>query len=160
MQIVKNSVVTITYSLSDSQGNLLEESKEAISYLHGGYDNIFPTVEESLHGKTAGDSLNMALEPEHAFGEYDASLVRVEPRGVFPVQDVQVGMQFEGGAEGSDEMILYTVTDVTEETVVVDGNHPLAGRTLQFSCTVTEVRPATKEEIEHGHVHGPHGHQH
>jgi FKBP-type peptidyl-prolyl cis-trans isomerase SlyD len=69
-------------------------------------------------------------------------------------------MQFEGGAEGSDEMILYTVTDVTEETVVVDGNHPLAGRTLQFTCTVTDVRPATKEEIEHGHVHGPHGHQH
>lgn len=160
MQIVKNSVVTITYSLSDSQGNLLEESKEPISYLHGGYDNIFPTVEEGLHGKKAGESLSMSLEPEHAFGEYDAALVRVEPRSVFPVADVQAGMQFEGGAEGSEEMILYTVTEVTEDTVVVDGNHPLAGRTLQFSCTITDVRPATQEEIEHGHVHGPHGHQH
>jgi len=160
MQIAKNTVVTITYELSDSEGNLLEQAEEPISYLHGGYDNIFPTVEESLQGKTAGASLKMALEPENAFGEYDASLVHVEPRSVFPVADVTVGMQFEGGAEGSDEMILYTVTDVTDDTVVVDGNHPLAGRTLQFSCTVTEVRPATAEEISHGHVHGPHGHQH
>jgi FKBP-type peptidyl-prolyl cis-trans isomerase SlyD len=160
MQIAKNTVVTIDYELSDSQGNLLERSEAPISYLHGGYDNIFPTVEEGLQGKKAGDSLKMALEPEHAFGEYDASLVRVEPRSVFPVGDVQVGMQFEGGAEGSDEMILYTVTDITEDTIVVDGNHPLAGRTLHFVCTVTEVRPATEEEIAHGHVHGAHGHQH
>lgn len=160
MQIVKNSVVTLTYSLSDSQGNLLEESKEPISYLHGGYDNIFPLVEEKLHGKQPGESLTLCLAPEDAFGEYDASLVRVEPRSVFPVADIRVGMQFEGGAEGSDEMILYTVTDVTEDTVVVDGNHPLAGRTLQFSCTITDVRPATEEEIAHGHVHGPHGHAH
>ncbi len=160
MQIVKNSVVTLTYSLFDSQGNLLEESKEPISYLHGGYDNIFPTVEQELQGKQPGDSVTLSLAPEDAFGEYDASLVRVEPRSVFPVQDIRVGMQFEGGAEGSDEMILYTVTDVTEDTVVVDGNHPLAGRTLQFSCTITDVRPATEEEIAHGHVHGAHGHAH
>ncbi|MEJ5212158.1 MAG: peptidylprolyl isomerase [Burkholderiales bacterium] len=160
MQIVKNSVVSLTYCLSDSKGNVLEESKEPISYLHGGYDNIFPLVEEKLQGMQPGDTLSVTLEPEDAFGEYDASLVRVEPRSVFPVADIQVGMQFEGGAEGSDEMILYTVTDVTEDTVVVDGNHPLAGRTLHFSCTVTDVRPATPEEIAHGHVHGPHGHSH
>ncbi|MCL6556190.1 MAG: peptidylprolyl isomerase [Burkholderiales bacterium] len=160
MQIVKDSVVSLTYSLYDSQGNLLEESKEPISYLHGGYDNIFPLVESSLQGKQPGDTVTLSLAPEDAFGEYDASLVRVEPRSVFPVTDIRVGMQFEGGVEGSDEMILYTVTDVTEDTVVVDGNHPLAGRSLRFTCTVTDVRPATPEEIAHGHVHGPHGHDH
>ena len=160
MQIAKNTVVTITYELHDTDGNLLEEAKDPISYLHGGYDNIFPTVEESLQGKVAGDSLNMSLEPEVAFGEYDADLVRVEPRSAFPVKDVSVGMQFEGGADDEDEMILYTVTDVTEDTVVVDGNHPLAGRKRRFSCTVTYVRPASAEEIDHGHVHGPHGHDH
>lgn len=160
MQIVKNSVVSLTYALFDSHGNLLEESKEPISYLHGGYDNIFPAVEAELQGKQVGDTVTLSLSPEEAFGEYDASLVRVEPRSVFPVTDIRVGMQFEGGVEGSDETILYTVTDVTEDTVVVDGNHPLAGRTLTFSCTVTDVRPATAEEIAHGHVHGPHGHSH
>lgn len=160
MQIAKDTVVTITYSLADSQGNLIEESREPVSYLHGGYDNIFPAVEEELQGKGVGDTVELALEPEEAFGEYDASLVRVEPRSVFPVTDIQPGMQFEGAVEGTDETMLYTVTDVTEDTVVVDGNHPLAGRSLRFTCTVTDVRPATPEEIAHGHVHGAGQHDH
>jgi len=160
MSIVKNSVVSITYQLANTAGEILEQADEPISYLHGGYDNIFPTVEEQLHGKNVGDTLSVTLEPEVAFGEYDEELVRVEPKNRFPVPDVKVGMQFEGESDDGGELLLYTVTDVTEDTVVVDGNHPLAGQTLKFSCTVTDVRPATDEEIDHGHVHGEHGHHH
>lgn len=160
MKIDKNSVVSISYELLDSAGEVLENSDEPVSYLHGGFDGIFPTVEEALQGKEVGDTCELTLEPEHAFGEYDADLVRVEPRNQFPEGQVEVGMQFEGAADGEDEWILYTVTDVTEDKVVVDGNHPLAGQRLFFKCTVTDVRPATEEEIAHEHAHGPEGHHH
>jgi len=161
MQISKDTVVTLSYELKDRQGQMLEKPGSALSYLHGGYDGIFPLVEEALEGKAVGEGCAVQLEPDDAFGEYDESLLRVEPRSMFP-DTVAVGMQFEGGAEGADEedYILYTVTDVTEETVVVDGNHPLAGMALDFSCTVTEVRPATDEEKTHGHVHGELGVEH
>ncbi len=161
MVIAKNSVVTLSYTLSDDAGALLEESDPTISYLHGGYDGIFPMVEEALEGQTVGYSCTVTMEPEDAFGEYDASLQRTEPRDLFPPQ-VQTGMQFEGQPEGAgeDETVLYTVTEVTEDTVVVDGNHPLVGKTLVFVCTVQGVREATEEELSHGHVHGDHGHHH
>ena len=113
-----------------------------------------------MHGKKVGESLTVVLEPEFAFGEYDAELVRVESKDRFPAEQVAVGMQFEGESDDGEETVLYTVTDVTDDGIVVDGNHPLAGQTLQFSCTVTEVRPASAEELAHGHVHGEHGHQH
>src|SRR5574340_1441268 len=158
MQIAKNSVVSITYTLSDNGGKILEQSAQPLGYLHGGYDGIFPLVEEALQGKSAGDILAITLEPDDAFGEYDASLLRVEPRDLFPADSIAVGMQFEGGIDDSDEMVIFTVTDVAEDKVVVDGNHPLAGQSLNFECTVTGVRPATAEEIAHGHVHGEHGH--
>jgi FKBP-type peptidyl-prolyl cis-trans isomerase SlyD len=161
MQIAKDTAVTVTYELKDRQGNVLEEPGSTLSYLHGGYDGIFPKVEEALHGKNVGDECVVLLEPDDAFGEYDESLLRVEPRSAFP-QNVAVGMQFEGGAEDAsdDEYILYTVTDVAEDKVVVDGNHPLAGIGLEFRCTVAEVRSATAEELSHGHVHGPDDHHH
>ena len=160
MQIIKDTVVSITYQLANSDGEVLEQAEQPMSYLHGGYDNIFPTVEEQLHGKKVGESLTVVLEPEFAFGEYDAELVRVESKDRFPAEEVAVGMQFEGESDDGEETVLYTVTDVTDDGIVVDGNHPLAGQTLQFSCTVTEVRPASAEELAHGHVHGEHGHQH
>ena len=160
MQIIKDSVVSITYQLANSDGEVLEKTEEPISYLHGGYDNIFPTVEEQLQGKQVGDELTVILEPDFAFGEYDAELVRVEDKDRFPVPDVAVGMQFEGESDDGEEMLLYTVTEITDDSIVVDGNHPLAGQTLKFSCTVTDVRPASEEEISHGHVHGEHGHHH
>jgi len=160
MQIIKDSIVSITYQLADSAGKVLEQTDEPISYLHGGYDNIFPTVEAELQGKNVGESLTLTLQPEYAFGEYDAELVRVEPKDRFPVPDVQVGMQFEGESDDGQDMLLYTVTEITDDTIVVDGNHPLAGQTLKFSCTVTDVRPASAEEIAHGHAHGEHGHHH
>jgi FKBP-type peptidyl-prolyl cis-trans isomerase SlyD len=161
MQIAKNSVVTIRYELTDAEGNQLEKGDPVMSYIHGGYDGVFPMVEEALHGKSVGDAVSVRMEPDDAFGEYDENLMRVEPRDMFPAT-VAVGMQFEGGAEGEDDedYILYTVTDVADDKVIVDGNHPLAGMTLNFKCTVTEVRQATEEELTHGHVHGEHGHVH
>jgi FKBP-type peptidyl-prolyl cis-trans isomerase SlyD len=161
MKIAKDTVVSLNYELFDSTGELLEKVEEQISYLHGGYDGIFPLVEEALHGKSVGDNISVTMQPDDAFGEYDHSLVEVESRSSFP-KEVSVGMQFEGAPEASDEedFILFTVVDVTDDEVTVDGNHPLAGKTLTFNCTVTGVRPATAEELEHGHVHEPGGHIH
>lgn len=116
-------------------------------------------VEEALDGKQAGHACEVKLEPDDAFGEYDASHIRVEPRDMFP-KNVAVGMQFQGSAQGSDYVVLYTVTDVADDKVVVDANHPLAGKTVTFKCTVKDVRKATPEELAHGHVHGEGGHHH
>lgn len=159
MRIAKDTVVSLHYELSDSSGNLIEKTDEPISYLHGGYDGIFPMVEEALHEKEVGFSCTVSMEPEHTFGEYDSTLIRMEPRSAFP-ENVEVGMRFEGAAEGSDDYLIYTVTDIADDKVVVDGNHPLAGMALNFACTVTGIRPATAEEISHQHVHGPDGHAH
>jgi FKBP-type peptidyl-prolyl cis-trans isomerase SlyD len=159
MQIAMNTVVSITYELSDVDGNILESTSEPVSYLHGGYDNIFPKVEEELHGKKEGDSLTLALEPADAFGDYDEELVQIEPISAFPTDKLEVGMQFEG-EDPTGDVVLYTITDIGDGKVVVDGNHPWAGERVNFRCTVTGVRPATKEEINHGHVHGPGGHHH
>lgn len=162
MKIAKDTVVSLRYELFDSEGELLEKVEDPVSYLHGGYDGIFPLVEEALHGKGVGEHCNVTMQPDDAFGEYDHALVEVEARSSFP-EDVTVGMQFEGGPEGTDEedCLLFTVVDVTDDEVTVDGNHPLAGKTLTFICTVTSLRPATAEEMEHGHVHdAENGHLH
>jgi len=159
MRIEKNTVVSLNYKLSDSAGKIIEQPDSPISYLHGGYGGIFPMVEEKLHDNETGYSCSVLMEPENTFGDHDSELIRVESRDLFP-ENVAVGMQFEGGDENSDEQLIYTITDVADGKVVVDGNHPLAGITLNFECTVTETRPATEEEISHGHVHGAHGHEH
>lgn len=161
MKIAKDTVVSLNYELTDANGVLLEKVEEPVSYLHGGYDGIFPAVEEALQDKDVGEQCNITLQPDDAFGEYEHELVRVEPRGLFP-ENVAVGMQFEGGAEGADDedYMLYTVVDVTDKEVTVDGNHPLAGKVLNFACTVSGVRPATEDELAHGHVHGEGGHHH
>ncbi|HCI14859.1 MAG: peptidylprolyl isomerase [Gallionellales bacterium GWA2_60_142] len=154
MKIAKDTVVSLRYELFDADGEQLEKVEDPVSYLHGGYDGIFPLVEEALHGKRVGDTCNVTMKPDDAFGEYDHQLVEVEARNAFP-KDVTVGMQFEGGPENSDEddFMLYTVVDVTDDEVTVDGNHPLAGKTLTFNCIVVGVRAATEEELAHGHVH-------
>lgn len=154
MEIARNTVVTLAYRVTDPDGNLVDEGTEPIVYLHGGHDDIFPRIEEALHGKQTGDTLLVKLQPDEAFGEYDAELVQVEPRSDFP-KELQVGMQFEGSPADADEddFIIYRVTDIAGDRVVLDGNHPLAGLALIFSCTVSEVRAATAEEIAHGHVH-------
>ncbi len=161
MKIDKDSVVSLRYELFDSTGELLEKVDDQISYLHGGYDGIFPLVEEALHGKSIGDECSVTMKPDEAFGEYDHNLVEVEPRSAFP-KEIAVGMRFEGAPEGAeeDEYLLFTVVEVTDDEVTLDGNHPLAGKTLTFNCTVTGVRKATEEELAHGHVHGEGGHSH
>ncbi len=156
MQVAKNTVVTIDYHVTDTDNEVVDEGRAPIIYLHGGYDDIFPKIEEALQGKAVGESVQIKLQPDEAFGEYDADLVQIEPRKDFP-KELQVGMQFEGGPEdGSDEdFVIYRVTEIADDKVVLDGNHPLAGMALIFTCTVTNVRAASAEEVEHGHVHGP-----
>ena len=154
MQIDQDTVVTLAYSVTDSDGNLIDAGERPLVYLHGGYGGIFEKIEEELLGQTAGFQKDIRLQPEEAFGEYDAELVMIEPRDLFP-EEIEVGMQFERAAEDDDEEdMLFTITDIAEGKVVVDGNHPLAGIALVFSCTVNNVRAATAEEITHGHVHG------
>lgn len=159
MQIVKNSVVTIHYRMFDTEGKLLDETEEPIAYLHGGYDNILPLVEEALHGKSVGDSVEVVMAPEDAFGEYEAELVRVEEKSVFP-QEVAVGMVFEADDPATGDVMFFRVTEIDGDKVVVDGNHPFAGMTVRFVAKVEGVRAANDEEIGHGHVHGEHGHHH
>lgn len=159
MQIAKDTVVTLSYRVTDPDGNVIDAGERPLVYLHGGYDGIFSRLEEALHGKAIGEQLEVKLQPEDAFGEYDAELVRVEALSLFP-ESIQVGMQFERATEDGEDEIVYTITDIEGDKVVVDGNHPLAGVALIFNCTVADIRAATAEELTHGHVHGPEGHHH
>ncbi len=153
-QVLRNTVVTLDYKVTDSDGNVVDEGHEPLVYLHGGYGDIFDRIEESLQEKKIGETVQVKLQPHEAFGDYDESLIQVEPRNQFP-KELEVGMQFEGGPDGGDEddFVIYRVTDIADNKVILDGNHPLAGMALVFTCTVAAVRPATEEEVEHGHVH-------
>ena len=157
--VAKNHIVTLDYHVTDPDGEVVDEGREALVYLHGGYDDIFPKIEEALHGKKVGDQLQVKLQPDDAFGEYDEELVLVEDAKLFP-DNIEVGMSFERVSDDGEEDLVYRITDIAEGKVVVDGNHPLAGVALVFDVTVAEVRPASAEEISHGHVHGPGGHHH
>jgi FKBP-type peptidyl-prolyl cis-trans isomerase SlyD len=160
MKIAKDTVVTVNYKLSDAQNNLIEDGSQPMVYLHGGYENTLPKIEEELDGKETGYATTLQIEPDDAFGDYDPALVKIEPRDRLP-EPLEVGMQFEGmpdGAAPDDEALIFTVTDIADDKVVLDGNHPLAGMALRFELEVVEVRAATDEEIQHGHVHGAHGH--
>ena len=159
MQVGKDTVVSLDYQLFDTDGELIEKTDEPVEYLHGGYGGMFPAVETELEGRKVGENCRVRLTPDDGFGDYDAELVHVESRDKFP-DHVEVGMQFEGKGEESGDTIVYTVTEIAEGQVVVDGNHPLAGQTLHMECTVTDVRAASPEEITHGHAHGAHGHHH
>jgi FKBP-type peptidyl-prolyl cis-trans isomerase SlyD len=157
MRIERDVVVTLAYELKDCDGEALEDEGATMAYLHGGYGGIFPKVEEALQGREVGHEVNITLDPEDAFGDYDADLLRVESRRLFP-EGVEVGMRFEGvPGDGDEESRIYTITEIADDKVVVDANHPLAGERLWFKCSVTAIRPATAEELEHGHVHGHDG---
>lgn len=158
-EIVKNSVVTLKYTVKDADGVMVDDGQHPLVYLHGGYDGIFPKLEETLHGRRQGDTLQVKLQPDDAFGDYDESLILVEDASLFP-ENIEVGMSFERVADDSEDEVLYRITDIAEGKVVVDGNHPLAGVALVFDLTIAEVRPASAEEISHGHVHGAGGHHH
>lgn len=153
MRIDRDTVVTLACEVRDCDGEPVEEDGTLVTYLHGGYGGIFAKIENELQGKEVGHEVNLTLEPEDAFGDYDAELIRVEPRAKFP-ETLEIGMRFEGvPGEKVDDALIYTVTDVTPDAVVVDGNHPLAGERLWFKGVVKQVRRATDEELEHGHVH-------
>ncbi len=159
MKIAKDTVVTLAYQVTDSDGNMVDEGRQPLTYLHGGYGSIFAAIESALAEKEVGEDIVVKLQPEDAFGEYDAALVEIEPRSLFP-DNIEVGMQFERASDDGEDDTLFTITDIADDKVVVDGNHPLAGLALVFSCTVSGVRAATHEETTHGHVHGPGGHHH
>jgi FKBP-type peptidyl-prolyl cis-trans isomerase SlyD len=159
MKIQKDSVVTLRYKVSDATTQkLIDEGRNPMVYLHGGYENTFPKVEAALDGKEVGFQATLSLQPEDAFGARDESLVRTIAKSDFP-PGVKVGGQLEGRNDQGEPQV-FNVVKIKGPQVMLDGNHPLAGKALRFSMTVTGVRTATEEEIAHRHVHGEHGHHH
>jgi len=158
MQIVKDTVVTLRYKVADARGKLIEESKDPMVYLHGGYGNTLPKIEAALDGRMPGYQVTLELKPQDGFGERDESLTRTIPKSEFP-PGVKVGGSLEGRNDRGEPQV-FTVMKIKGDKVLLDGNHPLAGMDLRFSLKVTEVRAASEEEIAHRHVHGAHGHHH
>ena len=157
MQIEKDKVATLHYTLKDNEGKVLDQSEDgSFVYLHGAL-NIIPGLEAALTGKTAGEELSVKVAPEEAYGLRNDEQIQEVPKGMFEEGvAIEVGMQFH--AEGPDgEMVMVTVSDVKEDVVVIDGNHPLADIELNFDVKIVEVRDASAEELEHGHVHSPEG---
>jgi len=160
MQIEARKVVILNYTLTDSNGNVIDQSNDSsFAYLHGA-NNIIPGLENALTGKSAGDALDVSVEPAEGYGERDPAKTQAVPRDMFPDDaEIEVGMQFH--AQGpNNETLVVTVVEVEDGTVTVDGNHPLAGIQLNFTVEVMEVRDASQEELDHGHVHGPGAHDH
>jgi FKBP-type peptidyl-prolyl cis-trans isomerase SlyD len=160
MQIASDAVVSIHYTLTSDSGETLDSSAggEPLAYLHG-KGNLIPGLESALTGKQPGDKLQVKLSPAEGYGEYDKGLLQTVPRRSFKgVGNVQVGMQFQVQSPQGPRSV--TVTRLAGDMVTVDGNHPLAGKNLHFDVEVTEVRPASEEELAHGHVHGPGDHHH
>lgn len=154
MNITKDKVAAIHYTLRDSNGTVLDssEGRDPLYYLHGA-NNLIPGMEEGLEGRVAGDKLKLDVAPEKGYGKRDPQLIEEVPLRAFGGQPIEVGMQF----EANDGQVI-TVTNVGPETVTVDANHPLADQSLHFDVEVVDVRDATQDELAHGHVHGPGGH--
>jgi FKBP-type peptidyl-prolyl cis-trans isomerase SlyD len=161
MQVSQDKVVKIDYTLTNNQGQVIDSSqgREPLAYLHG-KGNIIPGLEKQLEGKAVGDNLKVSVRPEEGYGNRDPQMVQAVPKGAFKgIDDIKAGMQFQAQGPGGQTRVV-TVTKVEGDQVTVDANHPLAGQTLNFDVTVRDVRAATPEELSHGHVHGPGGHQH
>lgn len=154
MNITKNKVAAIHYTLRDDQGTILDSSqgRDPLYYLHGA-QNLIPGMEEGLEGRTIGDHFQIDVSPEKGYGKRDPQLVEAVPRRAFGGQNIEVGMQFQ-----TNDGQVVTVTGVDPENITVDANHPLADQNLHFDVEVIEVRDASPEELAHGHVHGPGGH--
>jgi len=162
MQIADKLVVTLDYTLTDDQGTTIDssEGRGDFAYLHGA-SNIIPGLEKALTGKSVNDELKVHVEPAEGYGDRSEELIQTVARDMFETdQEISVGMQFHAqSAEG--QMVVVTVTETTDETVTVDGNHPLAGTPLNFEVKVIDIREATEDEMAHGHVHdGDCGHDH
>ena len=156
MQIGKEKVVSIHYTLRDNAGKVLDSSVggQPLLYIQG-IGNLIPGMEEGLEGKSKGDKLEIKVSPEKGYGVRNDKFIQKVPRSAFGGQEVKVGMQFQ-----TDRSQVVTVTEVELDSITVDGNHPLAGVDLNFSVEVLDVRQATNDELSHGHVHGPGGHHH
>ncbi|HLT73012.1 MAG TPA: peptidylprolyl isomerase [Cyclobacteriaceae bacterium] len=156
MQIAKHKVAAIHYTLRDNDGNVLDssEGRDPLYYIQG-VGNLIPGMEEGLEGKQSGEKLDIKVAPAKGYGELNPQLVQQVPLDAFSGQEVKPGMRF-----STNRGETVTVTEVGTESVTVDGNHPLAGVELNFEVEVVEVRNATPDELQHGHVHGPGGHQH
>ncbi len=160
MQIARDSVAAFHYILTDDQNQVIDSSagRDPLTYLHGG-GQIVPGLEKQLEGRSAGDKFTADVVPEEGYGVHHPELMQEVPRSAFQgVEDIQPGMQFQG--RGPQGEINVTVTRVEDDKVFIDGNHPLAGKTLHFAIEVTDVRAASEEELAHGHVHGAGGHHH
>jgi FKBP-type peptidyl-prolyl cis-trans isomerase SlyD len=159
VEITKDKVVSIDYTLTGDGGEVIDSSKgrDPLNYLHGA-GNIIPGLENALNGKNIGDQINISIPPEQGYGLRDPKLSQVVARSAFQGADPQPGMQFQGQTQHGPRLI--TVTDVQGDDITIDANHPLAGKTLNFDVTIKDVRDATAEEIQHGHVHGAGGHHH
>jgi FKBP-type peptidyl-prolyl cis-trans isomerase SlyD len=160
MSITQDQVVSIHYTLTGDDGEVLDSSAagEPLAYLHG-HGNLIPGLERELTGKSVGDKLQVKIAPADAYGEYDQALVqRVPRRALKGVPNVRVGLRLQTQTPAGPRAV--TITQVTGDMVTLDGNHPLAGKHLNFAVEVAEVREATAEELAHGHVHGPDGHHH
>ncbi len=159
MRIEKNTIVAIDYTLKDDDGQVLDSSdgREPLTYLHG-VGGLIPGLEQELAGKQAGDQLQIAVAPADGYGERNEALQQEVPRSEFQgVEELELGMQFR--VESDDGPLVVTIVEIDDDIVTIDGNHPLAGVNLNFAVTVREVREATQEELEHGHAHGPGGHE-
>jgi FKBP-type peptidyl-prolyl cis-trans isomerase SlyD len=160
MQVAQDTVVLIHYSLRNDAGEVLDSSSggDPLAYLHGN-GNLVPGLERALEGRVTGDKLSVTVPPGEGYGEHDPALVQNVPRAAFRgIEDVRVGMRFEAQSNHGPRVVI--VTGVAGDDVTVDGNHPLAGQSLSFEVEVTDVRAATSEELDHGHVHGPGDHNH
>jgi FKBP-type peptidyl-prolyl cis-trans isomerase SlyD len=160
MQIAKNKVVSIDYTLTNAKGEVLDKSSKGqpLQYIQG-QGHLIPGLERVLEGKGAGDAVKAAIPAKDAYGDRDEELMQIIPKDSFAdIPDLKVGMELE--AEGDDGVRVITVVGIEEDRVVVDGNHPLAGMDLNFDVTIVGVRDATEDELGHGHVHGPGGHHH
>ena len=160
MSIARDKIVSIDYTLTGTQGQVLDSSqgRSPLEYLHGA-GNIIPGLEQALEGKNAGEQLNVTIQPEQAYGTRDERLVQQVPRAAFEgAPNLQPGMQFQANTNMGPRLL--TIVDVNPDEVTVDANHPLAGQTLNFDVKVVEVRDATADELSHGHAHGAGGHQH
>lgn len=158
MKIDKDTAVTLRLTVTESNGKVIQNGKTPIAYLHGGYDNLFPKLEAALQGQEAGFKTTLDLAPEDAFGVRDESLMQTISKKDFP-PGVKVGGQLQGYTDAGEEQV-FTVTKIKGDQVMLDGNHPLAGKSLRVGVEVLSVRAATAEEITHRHVHGEHGHHH
>ena len=156
--IENESVVGIEYRLSDSDGNLIDSSEgsDPLAYLHGA-QNILPALESELTGKSVGDKVSTVIQPENGYGVRNDTLVGEVPRADLEgIPNVEIGMELE--AETPEGARIVRVIAMSDDSITIDANHPLAGVELHFDVTVASIREATEEEISHGHVHGPGGH--